>query len=350
MDATDGNTLLMRLEGPFQAWGTESRFSTRDTKSEPSKSGVIGMLACALGLPRHAPLDPFRDVRMGVRVDRPGILLRDYHTVGAGLGVMSAQGKIKKTQATGELEAVVSVRWYLADASFLVALMGPKDLLLRCADALRDPVWPPFLGRKCCPPAVPPLVGLQSHPDLRAALAAHPWLPRLAEVDSCLGDKLRCVIEASVSDTGAVLRYDVPMSFCPQRHGPRYVVETCVPVRVGQPTQTPCASAPARRMRYDSPAWHSIRDRRAALDCWLCGFCKLPSKPIHHLTYARANDERLEDLVALCRLCHDAVTMLETESGMGQLRIDPRDPVWRERVLAKRAAILRARNPRHAAS
>ena len=50
------STLLLRLAAPLQAWGTDSKFETRRTNQEPSKSGVIGMLAAALGLPRDADL------------------------------------------------------------------------------------------------------------------------------------------------------------------------------------------------------------------------------------------------------------------------------------------------------
>src|SRR3990172_4719032 len=45
-------TLLLRLVGPMQSWGTTSRFDQRDTGKEPSKSGVIGLLAAALGIDR----------------------------------------------------------------------------------------------------------------------------------------------------------------------------------------------------------------------------------------------------------------------------------------------------------
>ena len=44
------NTLLLRLAGPMQSWGTQSRFFTRDTGLEPSKSGVIGPALRRLGL------------------------------------------------------------------------------------------------------------------------------------------------------------------------------------------------------------------------------------------------------------------------------------------------------------
>ena len=75
-------TLLIRLEGPMQSWGTTSRFDQRDTGKEPSKSGVIGLLAAALGYDREdwQNVEPLTQLKMGVRHDRPGILKRDYQT------------------------------------------------------------------------------------------------------------------------------------------------------------------------------------------------------------------------------------------------------------------------------
>jgi CRISPR system Cascade subunit CasD len=189
-------TLFLRLEGPLQAWGLRARWGERDTATEPSKSGVIGLLGCALGLRRDD--DRLRvlsdELRMGVRVDRPGTLLHDYHTTGGGSfgvkhtggtrfhdqpyagGVLSAKvnkkGRIliKQTASTGELETDVSNRVYLADASFLVAVQGPETLIGEAARALQAPVWPVFLGRKACVPAVPVLAGTGTYADLRAAL------------------------------------------------------------------------------------------------------------------------------------------------------------------------------------
>lgn len=74
--------LLLRLAGPMQAWGTQSRFTNRDTGLEPSKSGVIGLLCAALGRSREQPLNDFRGIEMAVRIDREGRLMRDYHTAG----------------------------------------------------------------------------------------------------------------------------------------------------------------------------------------------------------------------------------------------------------------------------
>ena len=95
------STLLLRLAAPLQAWGTDSKFEIRRTNREPSKSGVIGMLAAALGLPRNADLSELATLHFGVRVDRNGEVIKDYHT---------AKGK----------KAFVTERYYLSDAIFLV--------------------------------------------------------------------------------------------------------------------------------------------------------------------------------------------------------------------------------------
>lgn len=172
-------TLFLRLAGPLQSWGVRSHWSIRDTLHEPTKSGVIGLLGCALGLRRDdAHLRVLSDgFQMGVRVDKPGSLLRDYHTTGGAKaadgkpeGMWSAEGKRKR-------ETDVSERSYLADASFLVALQGPAHLVDAAANALQSPVWPVFLGRKSCPPAVPVFAGTSDYNDIWSALTdtSHTW-------------------------------------------------------------------------------------------------------------------------------------------------------------------------------
>ena len=84
-------TLLLRLVGPMQSWGTTSRFDDRDTAKEPSKSGVLGLVAAALGIDREnwVELEPLCHLCMGVRHDRPGVPKRDYQTAQR---VISADG------------------------------------------------------------------------------------------------------------------------------------------------------------------------------------------------------------------------------------------------------------------
>lgn len=74
-------TLLLRLAAPLQSWGMDSKFETRKTNREPTKSGVVGLLAAALGIGREEPekLIPLNQLRFGVRVDQEGDFLVDYH-------------------------------------------------------------------------------------------------------------------------------------------------------------------------------------------------------------------------------------------------------------------------------
>lgn len=69
-------TLLLKLAGPLQAWGVESKFDERRTLNFPTKSGVIGMVAAALGRSREESVEDLSKLKFGVRVDREGELLR----------------------------------------------------------------------------------------------------------------------------------------------------------------------------------------------------------------------------------------------------------------------------------
>jgi CRISPR system Cascade subunit CasD len=219
-------TLLLRLVSPMQSWGTTSRFDERDTGKEPSKSGVIGLLAAALGIDREdwTDLAPLTRLRMGVRHDRQGIPKRDYQTAQQ---VISADGsKIHET--------AVSTRHYLADAAFLVGLSGDdRALLTRCHEALANPVWPLALGRKSYVPSEPIwMAGALVDAGLREALAN--W-PRIAKPQ--VGqprDKL--VLSLESADGAGLMKMDQLLSsFAERRFGPRFVLSEVldVPVQVG---------------------------------------------------------------------------------------------------------------------
>ncbi|MEV4679936.1 type I-E CRISPR-associated protein Cas5/CasD [Streptomyces kurssanovii] len=175
--------LLLRLTGPLQSWGLHSHFNERDTAAFPTRSGVIGMLASALGRRRDQPVDDLTALRMTVRTDRPGVMLRDLHTVGGGLPAKATVTTAEGKKRTGDTGTLLTHRYYLADAAFTIALTtpGPSDqdrvLLDRCADALRSPQWPLHLGRRSCPPEGPLLLGRSEdalHHLIHLPLAARP--------------------------------------------------------------------------------------------------------------------------------------------------------------------------------
>lgn len=161
-------TLLLRLEGPLQAWGDAPGLDWRPTAPWPTKSGVVGLLANALGRSREEEVGDLAALRMGVRVDRPGEPLLDLHTV---RGVVSADGK--------DLKDKITRRLYLQGAAFLVGLEGERGFLLRLQEALKNPARTLYLGRRSCLPSPPPYLpdGLQEE-GLEEALRGYPPLTR----------------------------------------------------------------------------------------------------------------------------------------------------------------------------
>lgn len=184
------STLLLRLAGPMQSWGTDSKFDVRRTQREPSKSGVIGLVAAALGISRQdrQALATLACLRFGVRVDREGTLLRDYHTAHTEKG-----------------SAYVTNRYYLADAVFVAGLEGEDGALLeKIGEALASPAFPLYLGRRSCPPTGRVFLGI-SHKHLEEALREN------APPSAC-----RLVLDARAGEPGGLQR-DVPLSFNPNR-------------------------------------------------------------------------------------------------------------------------------------
>jgi CRISPR system Cascade subunit CasD len=211
--------LLLRLEGPLQAWSTQSKLGIRDTDREPSKSAVLGLVGAALGMERDddEQLARLRALSMAVRVDRPGSLLRDYHTAGGG----RFRGRTDYF-VFGEKNCVPSDRYYLQGACFTVALAGEASLVEQVGAAVRSPRWPIFLGRRSCPPSTPPFLAIVDG-DAHSAVAG---APLLAEGERWRQEprRLRLVVEALPEDGGEP-RYDEPLSFRAgnKRYGIRYV-------------------------------------------------------------------------------------------------------------------------------
>ena len=214
----ENNVLLLRLSGPLQAWGVDSRFSVRDTGREPSKSGVVGLLMAARGWPRAHEVEPLARLLMGVRVDVEGSILRDYHVAGVG-GYYKASGDIERNNV------IPGNRYYLMDARFLVGLEGEDAALLgELHKALRDPVWPLYLGRKACVPGEPAWLsdGLRLNETLEDALRRYPWLGPPERLKA-RPPRLRLVVEDL---NGAQVRPDQPLSFAERRFAPRRTTTT----------------------------------------------------------------------------------------------------------------------------
>jgi len=226
-------TLLLRLAGPIQSWGVQSRFELRDTGTVPSKSGVIGMVCAALGRDRAEPIEDVARLRMGVRVDREGQIRRDFQTIRGWWWERKAGRWAPNRNGT------ISNRYFLADAVFLVGLEGDDRQILEMIDrALGSPRWPLVLGRRANAPSQPiRLENAISDDSLERALASYPWLgalplQRLSRLDE-VEPQLRTVIE--VGDDArhdGLLRQrvpDQPLSFASRRFALREVIVSHVP-------------------------------------------------------------------------------------------------------------------------
>lgn len=213
-------TLLLRLVGPMQSWGSTSRFDQRDTGKEPSKSGVLGLLAAALGIDRENwdDLKPLTQLMMAVRHDRPGVLRRDYQTAGC-----AQSDEIIKADGTKSKDGVISERYYLADAAFLVGLEGEdRQLLESIHNALQNPVWSLSLGRKSYLPSevIWFKEGVQNG-SIQEVILQWPWISSLRK-NEIFPEKL--LISYDSRDGDGVLKMDQPLSsFSLRRFGARFV-------------------------------------------------------------------------------------------------------------------------------
>ena len=226
-------TLLLKLAGPLQSWGSESRFTERKTRHEPTKSGIVGLLAAALGRRRADSVDDLARLRFGVRIDQPGHYERDYQTA----RTRSWNKDSQRWEPDKSLP--LSRRYYLADAVFVVGLEGDAAFLESCAQALEHPVFPLFLGRRACPPSDKVLLGFERSGSLDQALRNAEWqaskwhqnkrkCEQTIELEMMLEQEAGAPIDAYSEE----LR-DVPLSFSQVKrdYAWRTVVHGCASVK-----------------------------------------------------------------------------------------------------------------------
>lgn len=230
--------LALLLDGPMQSWGFASRFTRRTTALHPTKSGVTGLLAAALGYDKHSADEPAQIARLaaltcttvtlpkpGKREELPILRMSDYHTIGGGYDKKTEAMKKPRAASGAGLETVLSERHYLLDARFGVLLEGEADFLAEIALALQNPRCGLWLGRKCCIPASPLLAGIGASAEAALKLL----------LNRCGLDEALCLehfdhtIENPADDAAdAEWLTDQPVAFgaaIGQRHAPRRVLQ-----------------------------------------------------------------------------------------------------------------------------
>lgn len=212
-------TLLLRLAAPMQSWGDESKYDVRRTLREPTKSGVVGLLAAALGLRRGQDEEIMRlsrALRMGVRVEQEGEVQTDFHTVKGFSRNTKGEIRYEKDGTPILGSSYLTYRDYLNDAVFLVGLESEDGTLLQALEqALHRPAFPLYLGRRSCPPTLPLTLGLRTG-SLEETLKTEPWhaaerivrrgLPRAG---------LRLILEEKPGIAARARMRDEPLSFSP---------------------------------------------------------------------------------------------------------------------------------------
>lgn len=212
----------------MQSWGSSSKFQQRETNSYPTKSGIIGLLAAALGIDKHSPEEELNieilsklkfDVRRLERIDqiRHVQRLQDFHTIGGGWDdnwkndKNDTRSKLHIPAKAGDRSpfgTVITHRTYLTDARFVVLLEGDAGLIERIFQSLLNPTWGVWFGRKCCLPASPlsPALG-ESHEATLKSL-----LQRLGQISP--GTTLQFTQgEEEISKEGSWLQADQPISY-----------------------------------------------------------------------------------------------------------------------------------------
>lgn len=198
------STLLLRLAAPLQSWGVDAKFKRRGTERAPTKSGVIGLVAAALGRRRDESIEDLQALRFGLRVDQEGTLLKDFH--------MAHEEKFWKSNDGKYVH--MTTRYYVSDAVFLAGLEGDKILLTGIEYALQHPEFPLFLGRRSCPPEGKLSLGIRPGKSLSEALREEPWLIgnwlRRREASEV---HLRIVTDADEKSTNVYFQRDRPLPF-----------------------------------------------------------------------------------------------------------------------------------------
>ena len=188
------STLLLRMDAPIQSWGTTLKLKNHETDTRPSKSGVIGMIASAMGRSRDDDITDLASLRFGVRIDRQGFVMDDFQ-------VSEVSSKEKK----------IGHRKYLSDACFTCGIEADEAMLKEIEFALRHPANALFLGRRGCPVTADLVQGIVPE-----------GIPEALLLKGIRNEKT--IFFDSAEGFGSAVK-DVPISFSPydRKYGYRFV-------------------------------------------------------------------------------------------------------------------------------
>jgi len=239
--------LAFRLHGVMASWGEVAVGPIRGSADHPTRSALIGLVGAALGVLRDdddLQTKLAQMMRFAVRVDLPGVLMRDYHTTRVGQPDRKEWSTTRRESLKARrVHCIPSERYYYCDAHYTVIAWATDDntwSLEDIAHALRHPHFVLCLGRKACPPGLPLEAHVFEAKTLREAFrGTHFELP--PALHKLLPDRQRLIWE----DTGQVPlgltaehvfdRRDDPISATRRHFGLRREYQTTLPRE-----DTPC--------------------------------------------------------------------------------------------------------------
>lgn len=213
--------LILKLQGPMQAWGKESFEGLRPSELFPGRSALLGLLAACLGIERTdrdeqqalassvlfaVHIDPVFDKETKKRI--PSQKMTDYHTV---------KNAREDYRGLKSHDTIQTWREYWQDACYTVAIWNTDNALItldKIAAAVQRPLYTPVLGRRSCPLARPLFEIMLTDESALAALAQ-------------VGDNLGAVYSEELSDGAIALKKrDVPIIHQPRQFASRTVYLT----------------------------------------------------------------------------------------------------------------------------
>ena len=212
--------LVFQLYAPLAAWGGQAVGQERPSDDHPSRSALLGLLAAALGIRRDQEADHqalSHACRFGIKLPAPGLALRDFHTIQVPPSTKKQQHLQTRRDELREpkVGTMLSFRSYRQDALSIVAVTSTDERYSpdRVSEALLEPVFPLYLGRKACPPALPLNPEVIPAPDLKVALDSYcvaPWLAGLCEKSPRY--YWEADMESGMEHDFQTPRYDQPLS------------------------------------------------------------------------------------------------------------------------------------------
>jgi CRISPR-associated protein Cas5/CasD subtype I-E len=177
-------SLYLRFAAPYQSWaGPRATGNHVNTARIPTRTGIIGLCAAALGAHKSEWPDWLQDLSIEVRVDTPGVIEQDFQTINPRPEaqefverIWTASGNKGKAPPsfTPDQQKGTSIvrRTYLAGAEFTISI-SHSTRTDELAEAFVAPGFSPYLGRKAFAPSFPFFLGIGDGNLLDTAPGGH---------------------------------------------------------------------------------------------------------------------------------------------------------------------------------